>query len=71
MSEQRHVIHAKDGRWAVVKRANHPAEGVYVRKRDAEAAAKEIVRNSGGGEVVLHTPAGTITEVDTVVAPKD
>lgn len=62
-----HVVPAKDGGWTVRAEANgNEGSKPFVRKRDAEAFAKDLVRDRGGGEVVLHTPSGRITEVDTV-----
>jgi hypothetical protein len=68
-----HVVPAQGGGW-IVRKEPHGGQRrnggdrpeVFDRKRDAEAFAKDLVREQGGGEVVLHTPSGRITEVDTV-----
>jgi hypothetical protein len=63
-----HVVPAEDGGWTVRGDANGGnGSKSFFRKRDAEAFAKDLVRDRGGGEVVLHTPSGRVTEVDTVV----
>ncbi len=71
MAETRHVVPASKGGWLVVKepRGGEGADTPFERRRDAEAFAKDIVRRAGVGEVVLHTPSGRITEVDTVGPP--
>ena len=71
MVETRHVVPGSKGGWVVVKepRAVDAEAKLFERKRDAEAFAKDLVRRAGGGEVVLHTPSGRITEVDTVGTP--
>jgi hypothetical protein len=75
MAVTRHVVPGANGGWLVVKDPSTGAAGrqhesmLFERKRDAEAFAKDAVRQGGGGEVVLHTPSGRITEVDTVGAP--
>lgn len=73
MADTRHVVPATGGGWAVVKepRADTSAGTKFERRRDAEVFAKDLVRRAGGGEVVLHTPSGRITEVDTVGGPRD
>lgn len=74
MTEIRHVVPAPSGGWLVLEdTSGAPAPTTrnrnrmsFERKRDAEAHAKDIVRQHGGGEVMLHTPSGRIVEVDTV-----
>jgi Uncharacterized protein conserved in bacteria (DUF2188) len=69
MAETRHVVPAKDGGWAVVREFGGNGSSKtrqFDRKRDAEAHAKDEVRQRGGGEVILHTPAGRIVESNTV-----
>jgi hypothetical protein len=77
MPDTRHVVPAEGGGWLVIDQAVFDKYGgatlfavaqaaSFERKRDAEAFAKNLVREGGGGRVVLHTPSGSITEVDTV-----
>lgn len=40
----------------------------YVRKRDAEAAARALIRDSGGGSVVIHSASEAISEHVSVPA---
>lgn len=74
MPSERHVTPSKEGGWQIVGDAGGGSEEVitvdrrtvFRRRRDAEAAAKDVVRELGGGQVVLHSPSGRVTEVDTV-----
>jgi hypothetical protein len=69
MPKSRHVVPAEAGGWLVVNSGSKKARGVTVvfeRRRDAERAAKDQVRQGGGGEVVIHSRSGRITEKDTV-----
>jgi hypothetical protein len=75
MSEIRHVVHRDNGGWAVVADAQGaPAPNgngtstLFKRRREAEAHARDIVRQHGGGEVLLHTPSGEIVETSVVLA---
>jgi hypothetical protein len=73
MAEIRHVVPASKGGWLVVKEprgGEQSADATFERRRDAETFAKNVVRSAGGGEVVLHTPSGRITEVDKVGTPQ-
>jgi hypothetical protein len=77
MPNTRHVVPAEGGGWLVIDQDAFEKYGgailftfsgteLFERKRDAEAFAKDLVRQGGGGRVVLHTPSGSITEVDRV-----
>jgi len=61
----RHVVPSGDG-WAVRREGAGRASGTYGTQRDAEAAARRMTHNSGGGEVVTHRPDGRIRDSDTV-----
>lgn len=47
------------------------ASGVFPTQAAAEAAAKEIMANQGGGEVVIHGMDGKIRDSDTVAPGND
>lgn len=66
----RHVVKHPDG-WAVKKPNADRASDVKPTQREAEARAKEIVRNLGGGEVRTHDERGRIRDSDTVKPAKD
>lgn len=72
MAERVHVVPGENGGWNIVPEpagdGERPANSVpFVRKRDAENSAKELVRDAGGGVVVVHTRSGRIKDADTEV----
>jgi hypothetical protein len=61
----RHVV--PDGkRWKVVAPKASRASSVHRTQAEAEQHAKQIVRNAGGGEAVIHGRDGRIRDSDTV-----
>jgi Uncharacterized protein conserved in bacteria (DUF2188) len=67
-----HVTKDKDsGDWRVKREKADRAAGVYPTQAEAERAAKRFSENSGGGEVKIHKPQGTIRDSDTVNPGKD
>lgn len=73
MSEQRkewHVTPHDDG-WGVQRAGGERPSGVHPTQAAAEAAAKKIAKNQGGGEVVIHRPDGTIRDKDTIPPAND
>ena len=70
--EERHVVRdSKTGDWKVVKPGTSRASARERTQGDAEARAKEILRNQGGGEAVIHRPSGEIRDKDTVAPARD
>jgi hypothetical protein len=69
--ERRHVVPNPKGGWDVEKPGADRASSRHNTQADAEHRAKEIVRNAGGGEVVIHRPDGTIRDSDTVAPGHD
>lgn len=63
---ERHVVPDPDGGWRVEKPHAERASSRTATQAEAIARAHEIVRNSGGGEVVTHRRDGRIRESDTV-----
>lgn len=68
---ERHVTRRPDGDWQVVKPGAERASAVTGTQAAAEARAREILGNSGGGEVVIHRPDGRIRDSDTVAPGND
>jgi hypothetical protein len=67
-----HVTKDKDsGKWEVKQAGAERASAVFETQAEAEAAAKEFAGNSGGGEVRIHRPDGTIRDSDTVPPAND
>ena len=63
---ERHVVPNREGGWDVRKPGARRAGSHHSRQADAEARAKEILRNDGGGEAVIHGRRGEIRDSDTV-----
>jgi hypothetical protein len=64
-----HVVPGKTGGWEVRKDASVLSR--HVRKRDAVVSARGALRSHGGGEAVIHSPSGRISETDTVASDSD
>lgn len=55
-----------DGGWEVRDLGNEQRASKHVRKRDAEASARNYLRRVGGGEVVIHRKSGQVEVTQTV-----
>lgn len=69
--EIRHVVPSSKGGWDVKAPESDRASSHHETQSQAEQRAKEIVGNSGGGEVVIHRPDGRIRDSDTVAPARD
>jgi hypothetical protein len=67
---ERHVVPGEGG-WKVVKPGSDKASAVTDKQSEAIDRAREIVGNSGGGEVVIHGRDGAIRDSDTVAPGND
>lgn len=70
-NERRHVVPNPEGGWDIKRPDADRSSGHYPTQEAAEARAKEIVRNLGGGEVVIHGEDGRIRDSDTVKPARD
>ena len=68
---KRIVAPRPDGQWEVKKPGADRASGVFDTQRDAIQRGKEIVGNSGGGEVQIRGRDGRIRDSDTVTPGND
>ncbi len=66
MGSNRYVQETTEGGWDVVKEGHVRATAHGATKRDAMRAARELVRNDGGGEVLVLNRSGKIVEADRV-----
>lgn len=66
----RHVVPGDDG-WRVVAPNSDRASSLHQTQGEAIDAARNIVENRGGGEVVIHRPNGQIRDSDTVGGGND
>lgn len=55
-----------DGGWAVAKEDRERVSGKFDTQAEAIDRAREIVRNAGGGELIVQAEDGTIRLKDTV-----
>lgn len=67
---ERYVVKHPDG-WAVKKPNAERASGIFDKQGDAERAAKQTVRNEGGGEVRIQGRDGKWRDSDTVPPGND
>ncbi len=70
-SERRHVVANPTGGWDVKKPGGNRASAHADTQKDAVDRAREIVRNSGGGEVRIHGRDGKIRDSDTIAPGND
>jgi hypothetical protein len=72
MSEQRHVVRdSETGDWRVVAPHAERASAVEPTQAEAVDRAREILGNTGGGELFVHGRAGQIRKRDTVPPGQD
>jgi hypothetical protein len=66
----RYVVEHDEG-WAVVKELHERASAVFATQEEAMQRAREIIRNAGGGELVVRGRDGQIRLKDTVAPGND
>jgi len=69
--QERHVVPNPDGGWDVRAPGARKASSHHDRQSEAEARAKDILANGGGGEAVIHGRDGRIRDSDTVSPGND
>lgn len=62
---RRHVVPHPKG-WAVKSMKSDRASSVHPTQQEAIEAGRRIVRNLGGGELVIHSKKARIRDSDTV-----
>ncbi|MTD47518.1 DUF2188 domain-containing protein [Conexibacter sp. W3-3-2] len=61
------VVESKDGTgWSVRRAGSERASSVHDTQAQAIRAAHPLIRNSGGGELVVHDRHGAIRQKDTI-----
>jgi hypothetical protein len=63
---ERHVVPNSDGGWDVTAPGAARASAHVDTQAQGIDRAREIVHRSGGGEVVIHRPDGSIRDSDTI-----
>lgn len=67
---KRHVV-SSGSSWAVKAPNASRASSTHSTQAEAIAAARQVVRNTGGGELVIHGKDGRIRDSDTVSPGRD
>jgi uncharacterized protein YdaT len=63
---ERHVVPSPEGGWDVKAPGADRSSAHVDTQQQGIDRAREIVHNTGGGEVVIHRPDGTIRDSDTI-----
>lgn len=65
------VYRREDGHWVNKKISADSASSLHSTQYDAENAAREMLRNSGGGELITKGVDGRIRSKDTIAPGND
>ncbi len=68
---ERHVVPNPKGGWDVRAPNANRSSSHHDTQAEAEARAKQILSNNGGGEAVIHDQRGKIRDSDTVAPGND
>lgn len=71
MPAESHVVPNPSGGWDVVVPGAKKRDSHHITQRSAEQRAKQIVRDRGGGETIVHGRDGRIREADTVAPTRN
>jgi hypothetical protein len=69
--QDRIVYRNSDGDWVNKRNAASRASSLHRTQKEAENAAKEMLRNSGGGELTTKGKDGKIRSKDTIAPGND
>lgn len=67
----RSVYHRDDGKWANKRNDSNRASTLHDTQKDAENAAREMLKNQGGGELTTMGKNGQIRSKDTIPPGND
>ncbi len=71
MKNNRIVYCRKDGQWVNKKTGSDRASSVHDKQSQAEKAARDMLKNTGGGELIIKDIHGKIRSKDTIAPAKD
>lgn len=71
MAEDRIVYQKSNGEWANKKNSASRASTVHETQKEAQTKAKEMLQNSGGGELITNGRDGKIRSKDTIAPGND
>jgi hypothetical protein len=63
---ERVVYKRDDGQWANKKNSASKVSSLHSTQKEAEQAAKEMLKNEGGGELIIKGLNGQIRSKDTI-----
>jgi hypothetical protein len=66
-----HVTQGSDGVWRGTREGAGRASTTGATQQEVEQRSRDILRQSGGGELITHRPNGQIRESDTVPPKRD
>ncbi|MBZ0178917.1 MAG: DUF2188 domain-containing protein [Melioribacteraceae bacterium] len=64
------IVYKKDGAWVNKKHSASRASSKHTTQKEAEDAAKEMLQNQGGGELITKGRDGKIRSKDTIAPGK-
>lgn len=67
----RNVFKNKSGQWVSQSQASDQPTSLHLTQYEAINAARNDLRNSGGGELIIHGEDGKIREKDTIAPGND
>jgi len=67
----RNVYRRNDGKWANKRQDAEKASSLHKTQKEAEKAAKSMLRNQGGGELITSGRDGRIRSKDTIPPGND
>lgn len=70
-SRDRTVSRRTDGKWANKRHDADRASTLHDTQREAEQAARQMLKNQGGGELTTHGRDGKIRSKDTIAPGND
>ena len=70
-NRDRTVSRRQDGQWANKRNDAEKASSLHDTQKEAEAAAREMLRNQGGGELTTMGRDGKIRSKDTIAPGND
>lgn len=65
----RNIFHTKDGQWANKRQGASRAGSLHDTQKQAEDAGRDMLKKSGGGELITHGLDGKIRSKDTIARP--
>ena len=69
--KQDRMVYRKDGKWVNKRIDAEKASSLHRTQKEAEDAAREMLKNQGGGELITKGTDGRIRSKDTIKPGKD